>query len=89
MTNPVGPNWCNHFIRNSGYVHRRKHTSFLILLVAVILTLGTTGTLLAGGQSDVGAAQALKARDLEKKVKLVTFDPSPEVQKLIQTPGTF
>jgi len=27
----------------------------------------------------VGAAQALKARGLEKKVKLVTFDPSPEV----------
>jgi ribose transport system substrate-binding protein len=27
----------------------------------------------------VGAAQALKARGLEKKVKVVTFDPSPEV----------
>jgi ribose transport system substrate-binding protein len=32
----------------------------------------------------VGAAQALKARELEKKVKLVTFDPSPEVIPLFE-----
>jgi len=30
----------------------------------------------------VGAAQALKAKGLEKKVQLVTFDPSPEVMPL-------
>jgi hypothetical protein len=32
----------------------------------------------------VGGAQALKARGLEKKVKLVTFDPSPEVIPLFE-----
>jgi ribose transport system substrate-binding protein len=137
MTNPVGPNWFNHFIRNSGYVHRRKHTSFLILLVAVILTLGTTGTLLAGGQSDPatgpqsktivfipkstdvtywlflrkGAADKAKElgytvqyqgvsreSDVTGEVNLVRNVVSShpagilcaaDVQKLIQTPGTF
>src|SRR5208283_1681722 len=32
----------------------------------------------------VGGAQALKARGLDKKVKLVTFDPSPEVIPLFE-----
>jgi ribose transport system substrate-binding protein len=32
----------------------------------------------------VGAAQALKAKGLDKKVKLVTFDPSPEVLPLFE-----
>ena len=32
----------------------------------------------------VGGAQALKARALDKKVKLVTFDPSPEVIPLFE-----
>ena len=32
----------------------------------------------------VGAAQALKARHLAKTVKLVTFDPSPEVIPLFE-----
>jgi len=30
----------------------------------------------------VGIAQALKAKGLDKKVKLITFDPSPEVLPL-------
>lgn len=38
----------------------------------------------AAAPMGVGAAQALKARGLEGKVKLITFDPSPEVIPLFQ-----
>ena len=38
----------------------------------------------AAAPMGVGAAQALKARNLQGKVKLITFDPSPEVIPLFQ-----
>ena len=43
-----------------------------------------TGVYSAAAPQSVGAAQALKARGLDKKVKLVTFDPSPEVIPLFE-----
>jgi ribose transport system substrate-binding protein len=42
------------------------------------------GIFSAAAPMGVGAAQALKARDLDKKIKLVTFDPSPEVLPLFE-----
>jgi ribose transport system substrate-binding protein len=42
------------------------------------------GVYSAAAPMAVGAAQALKARGLDKKVKLVTFDPSPEVIPLFE-----
>ncbi|MDY0091696.1 MAG: ABC transporter substrate-binding protein [Candidatus Vecturithrix sp.] len=42
------------------------------------------GIFSAAAPMGVGAAQALKARQLDKKVKLVTFDPSPEVLPLFE-----
>ena len=96
MRTQVDLNWLNRFISNSGFGHRRRYARFLILVVAVILAVGTTGILVLNSNPDVngiysaaapmavGAAQALKARELEKKLKLVTFDPSPEVIPLFE-----
>ena len=42
------------------------------------------GIFSAAAPMAVGAAQALKARGLDKKIKLVTFDPSPEVLPLFE-----
>lgn len=42
------------------------------------------GIFSAAAPMAVGAAQALKAKGLDKKVKLVTFDPSPEVLPLFE-----
>jgi len=42
------------------------------------------GIFSAAAPMGVGAAQALKARGLDKKIKLVTFDPSPEVLPLFE-----
>lgn len=42
------------------------------------------GIFSAAAPMGVGAAQALKARELDKKIKLVTFDPSPEVLPLFE-----
>ena len=52
MRTPVDLNWLDRFTSNSGFGHRRRHTGFLILVVAVILAVGTTGILVAAGQSD-------------------------------------
>jgi len=42
------------------------------------------GIFSAAAPMGIGAAQALKARGLDKKIKLVTFDPSPEVLPLFE-----
>jgi len=42
------------------------------------------GIFSAAAPMAVGAAQALKAKGLDKKIKLVTFDPSPEVLPLFE-----
>lgn len=42
------------------------------------------GIFSAAAPMAVGAAQALKARGLDKKISLVTFDPSPEVLPLFE-----
>ncbi len=42
------------------------------------------GIFSAAAPMGVGAAQALKARELDKKIKLITFDPSPEVLPLFE-----
>lgn len=42
------------------------------------------GIFSAAAPMAVGAAQALKARGLDKQIKLVTFDPSPEVLPLFE-----
>ena len=42
------------------------------------------GIFSAAAPMAVGAAQTLKARGLDKKIKLVTFDPSPEVLPLFE-----
>lgn len=42
------------------------------------------GIFSAAAPMGVGSAQALKARELDKKIKLVTFDPSPEVLPLFE-----
>ena len=43
-----------------------------------------SGIFSAAAPISVGAAQALKARGLDKKIKLITFDPSPEVLPLFE-----